>query len=166
MLCLPEWRILSSCHVWGGQDQGGFDRPGAVEVPLGVKRNENVLFWYKYVVISDFLNMSEYSKTSQLSMTFSFSESLVDDITYPSSLSQGLVDSQDSGYAVHTNQPPPAHLLFPPWRTLSPPSYLAKPCPAPARRRQVQVWWQTGVREVSIREGPPTASYWIVKNSS
>ena len=74
--------------------------------------------------------MSEYSKTSQLSMTFSFSQPLVDDITLPSSLSQELVDSQDSGYAVHTNHLPPAHLPFPPRRTLSrPPTWpnLAQP---------------------------------------
>ena len=49
--------------------------------------------------------MSEYSKTSQLSMTFSFSQPLVDDITLPSSLSQELVDSQDSGYAVLLTTP-------------------------------------------------------------
>ena len=38
-------------------------------------------------------------------MTFSFSQPLVDDITLPSSLSQELVDSQDSGYAVLLTTP-------------------------------------------------------------
>ena len=80
-------------------------------------------------------------------MTFNFSQSLVEDITYPGSLSQELVDSQDSGYGVHTNHLPPAPFPFPPRRTLPrPPTW-----PNLAQPQQGGGKWRFGGRQKVMR---------------
>ena len=80
-------------------------------------------------------------------MTFSFSQSLVEDITYPGSFSQELVDSQDSGYAVNTNRLPTAPLPFPPRRTLPrPPTW-----PNLAQPQQGGGKWRFGGRQEVMR---------------
>ena len=80
-------------------------------------------------------------------MTFSFSQSLVEDITYPGSFSQELVDSQDSGYAVNTNRLPTAPLPFPPRRTLPrPPTW-----PNLAQPQQGGGKWRFGGRQEVVR---------------